>query len=326
MAASAPGAAPLDPRLAQDLEDARRVRELALAGGVVPASFCSLSVCVRHLRQHRGHVAKAAQAVTETFQWRQEFGADSITQEQLASVMDGRMRVGGGVGVGGASLLVNIKSEEPTTDHDLAMRLLVFSLDAAAAAADARTEAAVAALALDIAVARRGDGAEATEEEREEAVVRVGPGQWVWLMCLARYSSASSPPLSVSIAAAKALAAHWPERLAAAVIVDAPLVFQVLWSAVSPLLDEKTRSKIRFLQSDATVADDGAGAAAAPAAGGGGWWWPWGSGGAAAPPSAALLRRRRRETVAGALADLVSVDQLDPHFGGDFAAESAPPR
>lgn len=44
------------------------------------------------------------------------------------------------------------------------------------------------------------------------------------------HCSANSPPLSVSLATLRVLADHYPERLAAALFVDAPPVFTWLWA------------------------------------------------------------------------------------------------
>ena len=41
---------------------------------------------------------------------------------------------------------------------------------------------------------------------------------------------------------------HYPERLGLAVCYDPPSVFSVFWKLISPFIDVKTKSKIRFVQ------------------------------------------------------------------------------
>jgi hypothetical protein len=40
---------------------------------------------------------------------------------------------------------------------------------------------------------------------------------------------------------------HYPERLETFYVVGAPPLFSILWNAVYPLVDSRTRTKIRFL-------------------------------------------------------------------------------
>ena len=47
------------------------------------------------------------------------------------------------------------------------------------------------------------------------------------------------------------LLTHYPERLSLGVVVDAPWGWAGLWSAISPILDERTRKKIVFVRSKA---------------------------------------------------------------------------
>lgn len=44
------------------------------------------------------------------------------------------------------------------------------------------------------------------------------------------------------------LADHYPERLHKVFLVDAPSVFSVLWTLLSPFIDPVTRAKIHFVR------------------------------------------------------------------------------
>eukprot|EP00967_Tisochrysis_lutea_P005538 scaffold6603_cov27-Tisochrysis_lutea.AAC.2 len=51
----------------------------------------------------------------------------------------------------------------------------------------------------------------------------------------------------VSRGSTHVVTAHYPERLAKAVLYDAPRTFSTLWRAIRPTLDEKTQSKVQFI-------------------------------------------------------------------------------
>ena len=72
---------------------------------------------------------------------------------------------------------------------------------------------------------------------------------WVWIMDMKGYTRANSPPLSVSLATLRILADCYPERLHRVLMVDAPSVFSIVWSALSFALDPVTRQKVVFLSS-----------------------------------------------------------------------------
>ena len=70
---------------------------------------------------------------------------------------------------------------------------------------------------------------------------------WVWIMDMRGYSRANSPPINVSLATLRILADSYPERLHKVLIIDAPSIFSILWSAITLVLDPVTTKKVVFM-------------------------------------------------------------------------------
>ena len=47
------------------------------------------------------------------------------------------------------------------------------------------------------------------------------------------------------------IAAHWPERLYRAFVINMPGFFSILWKLIEPLMAQSTRKKIRLLRGKA---------------------------------------------------------------------------
>ncbi|KAI8854344.1 CRAL-TRIO domain-containing protein [Chytridium lagenaria] len=82
----------------------------------------------------------------------------------------------------------------------------------------------------------------------ETAIKMMPPG--VEKICLildmGQYTRANSPPLAITRLTLNILSNHYPERLGVAYMINAPWIFNTLWSIVSPFLDTVTRNKVRF--------------------------------------------------------------------------------
>lgn len=73
-----------------------------------------------------------------------------------------------------------------------------------------------------------------------------GVEQWVWIMDFHGFGFAD-----INVRLAKSFldvsAQHYPERLGLFLLVDAPRLFNALWSAIENWIDPVTKKKIRFL-------------------------------------------------------------------------------
>jgi hypothetical protein len=198
--------------------------------------FVTKACILRYLRAHRLRVDKAVQGIRETLTWREEFGVDRLDAEKLKPVLDdGRMYVSPGRDKQGRVVVMNIKSEQPATDHQLALEMFVYVMEKAIKR-------------MDINYGRKEDEDEEENEEGEKNAQQ--DHKWIWFLDMTHYSSASSPPLSVTMDTLHILSHHYPERLAVCFIVDAPWVFRFLWNLISPLLDPVTKEKIRFITTE----------------------------------------------------------------------------
>lgn len=74
-----------------------------------------------------------------------------------------------------------------------------------------------------------------------------GVHQIVLIMDFTLYNEAQSTPMSVAIETIKILTAHYPERLARAYIVNAPIGMRLFLNLVWPFLDDRTRNKVRMV-------------------------------------------------------------------------------
>jgi len=64
------------------------------------------------------------------------------------------------------------------------------------------------------------------------------------------FSLFNSPASKVSKESAKCLSSRFPERLGTAVLLNAPFYFRAFYAIVSPFIDVRTKSKIKFVTGD----------------------------------------------------------------------------
>ena len=81
--------------------------------------------------------------------------------------------------------------------------------------------------------------------ENAVASMVTGVDQMVWVMDYNGFGAGSCNPMTGKTAAT-ILADHYPERLGRVYCLNAPRVFSVFFSAISPFIDEKTKSKVIF--------------------------------------------------------------------------------
>lgn len=83
----------------------------------------------------------------------------------------------------------------------------------------------------------------------EQAIASMPDGveQMVWIMDFADYSSRHSVPLSVAREILDILSNQYPERLGTALVMSAPFLFTMFFTALKPFINPVTRSKIIFV-------------------------------------------------------------------------------
>ncbi|KAF8779837.1 hypothetical protein HU200_002102 [Digitaria exilis] len=85
----------------------------------------------------------------------------------------------------------------------------------------------------------------------ENAILNLpqGQDQMVWLIDFAGFNLGNLS-IHVTKLTADVLQGHYPERLGVAILYNAPKFFEPFWKMASPLLEKKTRNKVKFVYSD----------------------------------------------------------------------------
>ena len=92
--------------------------------------------------------------------------------------------------------------------------------------------------------------------QRVKALMPEGVEQWVVLTDFVTYSLWRDATSKVGRVVMDVLQNHFPERLGAQVLVDPPAAFWVMYKAVAPFIDERTKAKLVFAYTDATPSVD----------------------------------------------------------------------
>jgi hypothetical protein len=86
-----------------------------------------------------------------------------------------------------------------------------------------------------------------------EGAIRSSPNpgaQFIWLNDFFGFGLVDAANVSLPTTFISMMANHYPERLRALLILDAPSIISPLWNACKPIIDPKTHSKIKFLPYD----------------------------------------------------------------------------
>ncbi len=75
-------------------------------------------------------------------------------------------------------------------------------------------------------------------------------GKYTVLINMDGFSLFNQPSSHVSRESAKALSSRFPERLGAAIILNAPFYFRAFYAMISAFVDARTKSKINFIKGD----------------------------------------------------------------------------
>ena len=77
-----------------------------------------------------------------------------------------------------------------------------------------------------------------------------GVQQWVSVVDFHTYSLIKDAPSRVASESVKILQEHYPERLGLQILVEPPTAFWYAWKALSLLIDDKTKGKVKMVQID----------------------------------------------------------------------------
>jgi len=86
---------------------------------------------------------------------------------------------------------------------------------------------------------------EAKPEVKKKLSETVKGGKWVWVVDFEDFGVSDCSPTQAKLVGN--LLTHYPERLGLLVLLDPPFVFDMVWSAMKPLMPDETLAKIKML-------------------------------------------------------------------------------
>lgn len=176
-------------------------------------SFVTDYTLVRFLRARKGDVKKATQMLKHTLEWRKERNIGTFKQEDFEVYLKRGILYIGGVSEDKKPVLVMRKRKDQikASEEEAYLNFVIFTL------------------------------------EKAQSMIPNGIGDWVQLLDMNGYSRANAPPLKISLHVIQTLGNHYPEWMNKVYIIDAPLIFWVLYTAVYPFVDPVTRAKVAFV-------------------------------------------------------------------------------
>lgn len=178
------------------------------------ALYCSDGSVARYLIARNWDVKKATKMLMKTLKWRSEYKPDEIRWDDISDeAATGKIYRSDYFDKSGRSILVMRPSCQNTKKAKGQVRYLVYCM--------------------------------------ENAILNLPPGQdqMVWLIDFAGFGM-SHLSLHVTKLTADVLQGHYPERLGVAILYNAPRVFESFWKMASPILEPKTRNKVKFVYPD----------------------------------------------------------------------------
>jgi hypothetical protein len=187
--------------------------------------YCSDAQLARNLRARKWDVLKAFEMLKKTLLWRKEYKPELIIFEDIEEELKTGKQYRSGRDRSGRRIIVMRPSRENTREHDGNIRLLVYTFENALWRTNGER------------IVRGSSNIPVLAQE-----------QICVLINFTKWSLKLSPPWRTSMETLHIMQEHYPERLGLAVCYDPPSVFSVFWKLISPFIDVKTKSKIRFVQ------------------------------------------------------------------------------
>ncbi|KAL4855262.1 Phosphatidylinositol transfer protein 3 [Chlorella vulgaris] len=186
------------------------------AGSAAHAAFLTRGTYIRYLRARSWKVDKAAKMLLETLKWRGEYKPQELKWDNIKHEgARGKLFILEHADKAGRPVVIMRPRLEAvySGNGDERVKWLVYTLEQAARLADEWSP----------------------------------DGKMTWLIDFVGYNSKNSPPFKISLQVLSILQNHFPERLGCAVSYKPPMLFNILWRAVSPFVDPNTRDKLVFL-------------------------------------------------------------------------------
>lgn len=204
-----------------------QLRELVQANAFIQADeqlrlMYTDNTYLRFLRARNFDLKKASELICEDIEWRSGFKPHTIREVEIESEsLTGKMRVSPILDRYNRPVLIMHAKYENSSNYDLQLRFLVWNI------------------------------------ERCMHMMENNVGKYAVFINMESFSIWNSPPSKVSKETAKCLSSRYPERLGTALILNAPLYFRVVYKMLSPFIDSRTKSKIKFVTGDLNEGGEG---------------------------------------------------------------------
>eukprot|EP01137_Pigoraptor_chileana_P016618 Opistho-2@73643 len=176
--------------------------------------FCEDACLVRYLRARDWDVNKAEELIHGSLKWRREYKPEHIDPATLEHESSSGKLYRYGFDKQGRPVFCMRPKLQNTKNYVDQVRLTVFMLEEVFHSMD------------------RSKGVE----------------QMVLMIDFDGYSVMNAPPMHVSKEVMHILTLQYPERLGLAILVDAPFLFTMAYSVLSPFIPIETRKKIHFVK------------------------------------------------------------------------------
>jgi hypothetical protein len=192
------------------VEFRQKLKEFPFSLNEKQQQFCDDACLRRYLVAYKHDLEKAWKGLEYTLTWREEYGVDQITIDDIEVQARKQTTYTNGFDHQGRPIIY-IKKKKEAGDHAKQVRLIVYTL--------------------------------------EQAIQRMPPGveQWVIIFDMQEYGRENAAPLSISKQTLEIFSYHYPERLGNAYFTYEPRIYSFFYGMLSPFIDAKTRGKIQFL-------------------------------------------------------------------------------
>lgn len=174
-------------------------------------AYCTDACLVRYLKARDWDMKKSLKLLLSSIEWRLKTQPENISASELTFEATSGKTYRRGFDRLGRPVIYITPSRENSTNYEKNLQLIVYTVERAI---------------------------DSMENDVEKLVLIVD---------FNHFSTKVQPPLSVCKEMINIMSNHYPERLGACYIVDAPFIFNMLWKAIKPFINSATRAKVHFV-------------------------------------------------------------------------------
>jgi len=173
------------------------------------AAFCDQKCLLRYLKARDYNPKKAYRFLLQSLEWRKNYGPHRITPEDMKEESKWGLMYRHGHDKFKRPINYLRPVLKNSEDYEVMLRYMIFNIENAVASMDISSDV-------------------------EHST---------WIIDYRGFSIWSAPPISFGVAVVTTLMNYYPERLGLMVLYEPPTSLQFCWSAVSPMLNSRTKKK-----------------------------------------------------------------------------------